>query len=226
MTEICAGSLQSLAALAELYVRTRQYFVFAVNVPAAHTHCCSAPVTVASAVHVFPSELVCNSAFVCGVPVDVACPHTKGWSTEPLTTTSFGLMAHALGGESPTPKTIQSEVSVCSAFVFATTRQSMLLPLIVPAGTVTFGASPAHVVTGILVIADCPWTRNCNVKLAIFSSSSDGSSVFCANENVKMTDLLRSTIEPSAGEKSCIVPVASSSDTSIARYGLLSLWLE
>ena len=182
-----------------------------VSVPAGHVHCLSAPVTVASVVHVLPSTLFCKSAMLCVAPVGDGCPHAKIKSFVASTMTSFGLTGHAVGGESSTSSVIQSDVSVCPAFVLAATRQSMLLPLIVPPGTVTFGVSPAHVLTLIFVVAVWPCLRSCNVNELTAKGAREGLSAACSNPKAKTLSTDRS-IYPEDGAKLVSAPLASSAD--------------
>ena len=64
-----AASLHAPAAVSVLYGRTRQYFVPLPSVFAGAVYVVSAPVTVASAVHVCISVEICSSALVWAVPV-------------------------------------------------------------------------------------------------------------------------------------------------------------
>ena len=96
----------------------------------------SAPVTVASALHVCLSADNCSSAFVCAVPVDIMCDHVKVTGAVVSTISPFGEIALAAEIASAVDNVFQSDVVVLPLFAVTMIRHWILVPVKVPAGTV------------------------------------------------------------------------------------------
>ena len=153
ITTICAASLHAPAILSVLYVLTRQYFMAVVSVPAAQSHCVSAPVTVANVAHVLPSVLFWRSAFVCAVFVSMMCAHWKSVSVAPSTTVFCGERTFAADVTSTVDSVAQFEVTVYPPSAVATTCHWISSVVNVPPGTVRLLVDPAMLISFTVPVA-------------------------------------------------------------------------
>ena len=112
----------------------------------------AAPVTVASAVHVLPSVLCCNSAFVWAVPVEMTCSHLNTLSDDPSRTARSGATATAVDSTSVSESVIQSEVVVTPLFAVTLICHWILSPEKVFAGMAMEVAVPGTAIS--LTVSD------------------------------------------------------------------------